>query len=44
MTAIKPKLMIPFFCSLTGVIAMAVMFFLIIIGWLIIRKIIRIDV
>lgn len=44
MTAIKPKLMIPFFCSLTGVIAMAVMFILIIIGWLIIRKIIRIDV
>jgi hypothetical protein len=36
--------MIPFFCSFSGVVAIAVVVVLITIGWLIIRKIITIDV
>ncbi len=44
MVVLKPKMMIPFICSLTGVISIGVMFILILIGWLIIRKIIKIDV
>ena len=44
MTALKPKLMIPFFCSLTGIASVGVAIALITIGWLIIRKIIKIDV
>ena len=44
MTILKPKMMIPFLCSMTGVISVIAMFVLITIGWLIIRKIIRIDV
>ena len=44
MTILKPNLMIPFFCSLHGVISIIAMFVLIAVGWLIIRKIIKIDV
>ena len=44
LTAMKPGLMIPFFCSMAGVVAVAVVIVLITVGWLIIRKIIRIDV
>ena len=44
MTLIKPKLMIPFLASPTGVLAILGMFALIAVGWLMIRKIIRIDV
>ncbi|MBP5285721.1 MAG: type II secretion system F family protein [Kiritimatiellae bacterium] len=44
MTLLKPKLMIPFFCSLTGVAAVAATILLVTIGWLIIRKIVKIDV
>ncbi len=44
MVVLKPKMMIPFICSLTGVISIAAMLVLITIGWLIIRKIIKIDV
>ena len=44
MICLKPKMMIPFLCSMTGVIALVVMFALIALGWVLIRKIIRIDV
>ena len=44
MTVLKPNLMIPFICSLTGVASIAAMIVLITVGWLIIRKIIKIDV
>jgi tight adherence protein B len=44
MTAIKPGLMIPFLTSATGVLSMLVMCVLILMGWLIIRKIVKIDV
>ena len=44
MTLIKPGLMIPFPTSLTGILAVLVMCALIFVGWLMIRKIIRIDV
>ena len=44
MTIIKPNMMIPFFCSLPGVIAILVVIALITVGWIIIGKIIRIDV
>lgn len=44
LTAMKPGLMIPFFCSMAGVVSVAVVIVLITVGWLIIRKIIRIDV
>lgn len=44
MTAIKPSLMIPFFCSFAGIVSVAVVIVLIAIGWLAIRKIIKIDV
>ncbi len=43
-TISKPQLMIPFFCSLPGVIAIVVVLVLITVGWLMIRKIIKIDV
>jgi hypothetical protein len=36
--------MIPFICSLTGLASITAMIVLITIGWLIIRKIIKIDV
>ena len=44
MTLIKPKMMIPFLTSATGVLAVLGMCVLIAAGWLMIRKIIRIDV
>jgi tight adherence protein B len=44
MTVMKPKMMLPFLCSLTGAISVLTMIVLITIGWLIIRKIIKIDV
>ncbi|MBO7167005.1 MAG: type II secretion system F family protein [Kiritimatiellae bacterium] len=44
LTAIKPSMMIPFFMSVKGMLAVGAMFALITIGWLIIRKIIKIDV
>lgn len=44
MFIIKPGMMTSFLFSLTGLIAITVMLLLITVGWLIIRKIIRIDV
>ena len=44
MTLIKPKMMIPFLTSVTGVLSVLAMMALIVVGWLMIRKIIRIDV
>lgn len=44
MLVLKPSLMIPFVFSLTGLVSITVMFALIVLGWLLIRKIIRIDV
>ena len=44
MTIMKPKLMVPFFCSMTGILAIVAMVVLITVGWLIIRKIVKIDV
>ena len=44
MTVLKPKMMIPFLTSPTGVLSVLAMCALIAVGWLMIRKIIRIDV
>jgi len=44
MTLLKPGLMIPFFKSVNGMVSVGVTVLLIAVGWLIIRKIIRIDV
>lgn len=44
LTIIKPSMMMPFLLSTKGIIAIVVMFALITVGWLVIRKIIRIDV
>ena len=44
MTLIKPKMMIPFLTSATGVLSVLAMMALITVGWLMIRKIIKIDV
>ncbi len=44
MTIMKPKLMLPFLCSLQGVASIVAVIALITVGWLIIRKIIKIDV
>ena len=44
MVLLKPEMMIPFLCSLTGVVSIVVVLLLIAVGWLIIRKIIKIDV
>lgn len=44
MTLMKPKLMIPFFCSFAGVVAILATLALMVVGWLLIRKIIKIDV
>jgi tight adherence protein B len=44
MTAIKPSMMIPFFCSIPGLVAIVVVVALITVGWLLIRKIITIEV
>ena len=44
MAAIRPGLMLPFLASATGVVAVAATVALVAAGWLMIRKIIRIDV
>ena len=44
MTAIKPQMMIPFFLSWVGAASVVGVIVLITLGWLMIRKIIRIDV
>ena len=44
MCVLKPKLMIPFLTSMTGILCVAVMTVLIVLGWMMIRKIIKIDV
>lgn len=44
MIILKPQMMLPFLCSFIGVISCIVVFLLIIAGWLIIRKITKIDV
>ena len=44
MICLKPKMMIPFLTSLPGIIAVLVMFGLIALGWILIRKITKIDV
>ena len=44
MTILKPQMMIPFFTTRVGVGSIAAMIILITIGWLLIRKIIKIDV
>lgn len=44
MLVLKPSMMIPFVFSLTGLVSITAMFALIALGWLLIRKIIRIDV
>ena len=44
MTLIKPNLMIPFLTSFAGIMSVLVMCALIFVGWLMIRKIIKIDV
>ena len=44
MTAIKPDMMLPFFFSWTGLAAVTGMTVLIVLGWIIISKIIKIDV
>ena len=44
MCVLKPKLMIPFLTSMTGILCVAVMTVLIVLGWMTIRKIIKIDV
>ena len=44
MTLIKPNLMIPFLTSFFGIMAVLLMSALIFVGWMMIRKIIKIDV
>ena len=44
MVCLKPKMMIPFLCSFTGVVALIVMFALIAMGWVLSSKITKIDV
>ena len=44
MTMLKPKLMIPFLTSFAGILSILAMTVLIAAGWLMIRKIIKIDV
>ena len=44
MTAIKPGMMIPFFCSIPGIASIVLVVALITVGWLMIKKIITIDV
>ena len=44
MTLIKPKMMIPFLTSATGILSVLAMCALIAVGWLMIRKIVKIDV
>lgn len=44
LTIMKPGMMVPFFCSFAGVVSVVVVLALIALGWLIIRKITKIDV
>ncbi|MBQ1569086.1 MAG: type II secretion system F family protein [Kiritimatiellae bacterium] len=44
MVFLKPKMMIPFLLSWTGLISVVAVIFLITVGWLIIRKITRIEI
>ncbi len=44
LTMMKPGLMIPFLTSLTGIVCVAIAVGLVVVGWLIIRKIVKIDV
>ena len=44
MCVLKPERMIPFLTSMTGILCVAVMTVLIVLGWMMIRKIIKIDV
>ena len=44
MTLMKPKLMVPFLCSVPGVVSVAAVLVLIAVGWLLIRKIVNIEV
>ena len=44
MTVIRPGLMLPFLASVSGVMCIAGMVALVAVGWLMIRKIVRIDV
>ena len=44
MTLIKPQMMIPYLTSFLGIMSVLVMSVLIFIGWMMIRKIIKIDV
>ncbi len=44
MLVLKPKMMVDFLTSVVGVLSLVAMFALIILGWLIIRKIINIDI
>jgi len=44
MTLIKPEMMIPFLTSTVGLLAVTAMFALIVLGWLLIRKIVTIDI
>ena len=44
MTILKPAMMLPFLCSVKGVISVAAVIVLITLGWMMIRKIIKIDV
>ena len=44
MTVMKPKMMLPFLMSLKGAAALVIMTVLIIMGWVMIRKITKIDV
>ena len=44
MTFLKPDTMLPFFCSLAGVASIVAVIVLIAIGWIIIGKIVKIDV
>ena len=44
LTVMKPGLMIPFFTSAGGIVATALAAALVILGWLVIRRIVRIDV
>ena len=44
MTVMKPDVMLPFLTSLKGGICIGIAAALVLVGWLFIRKIIRIDV
>ena len=44
MLLMKPHMMIPFFCSFVGIVSCLVVILLITVGWLVIKKITKIDV